>query len=217
MTDSDRVLDYLNETRALIARLDRHAVARAVELLFRAWQRGNTIYTCGNGGSASTAQHFAADLFKCAQVDGARPLRVMSLVDNMPLVSALTNDVGWSAIYVQQLETWWRPGDVLVAISVHGASGADRAGLWSQNLLRASEWTKRRAGTVIALVGCDGGELAERSDVSILVPSNETSQVEGLHLVLHHLIAALLRERIAVESSVSVNAESIRTDNSESP
>src|SRR5207244_1954626 len=83
---------------------------------------------------ARTATHLAADLNKLTAIPGQPRLRAMSLVDNIPLVSALVNDDGWDNVYTEQLATFYRPGDVLITISVHGGQGRDKAGAWSQNL-----------------------------------------------------------------------------------
>ncbi len=188
--------EYLEQSREILGRVDPAEVARFVDALFEAWQRDATIYVCGNGGSASTAQHLACDLFKCTIVEGRRRLRVMSLNDNMPLVSALTNDDGWDHVYLEQLKTWWRPGDVVLTISVHGGVGRDKAGAWSQNLLRAIEFANQHDGGSLGLVGFDGGAMRKACTVSLVLPADATPHVEGLHVVLHHLITTALRQRI---------------------
>jgi D-sedoheptulose 7-phosphate isomerase len=88
-------------------------------------------------------------------------------------------------------------GDLLVAISVHGGSGSDKAGLWSQNLLKAVKFVKDRKGKVLGFSGFDGGALKGASDVCIVVPINSTPQVEGFHSVLTHLLAERLHTLIA--------------------
>jgi len=175
----------------------REDIDRAIEVLYAAWHEGRTVFVAGNGGSASTATHLAADLVKMTAAPGQPRLRALSLVDNVPLVSALVNDDGWENVYVEQLETFYRPGDVLVTISVHGGAGRDRAGAWSQNLMKAIAFVKARGGVTIGLAGFDGGAMREACDVCVVVPYRTTPHVEGFHVVLHHLIAFCLAERIA--------------------
>ena len=139
----------------------------------------------------------ACDLFKCTIVEGQPRLRVLSLNDNTPLISALINDDGWDQVYLEQLKTWWRPGDVLLVISVHGGVGRDKAGAWSQNLRRAIEFANEHDGRSLGLVGFDGGAMRSACTASLLLPADSTAHVEGLHVVLHHLVTAALRERIA--------------------
>ncbi len=189
--------------------VDRDAIDQAIEMLFGAWQCGNTVFTCGNGGSAGTATHFAADLFKCTIVAEQPRLRVISLVDNIPLVSALTNDEGWDKIYVEQLKTLFSPGDIVVGISVHGGSGRDKAGLWSQNLLRAMQYARDHGGRALGLSGFDGGAMRDLADVCVVVPFNTTPHVESFHVVLHHLVTFCLAERIrAAAEEKNVHAAS---------
>ena len=189
--------DYLRQAQEILGRVEATEVAKFTDVLFDAWQRGATVYVCGNGGSASTAQHMACDLFKCTIVEGQPRLRVLSLNDNTPLVSALINDDGWDQVYVEQLKTWWRPGDALLAISVHGGVGRDKSGAWSQNLLRAIEFANEHDGRSLGLVGFDGGAMRSACTASLLLPADSTAHVEGLHVVLHHLVTAALRDRIA--------------------
>lgn len=187
---------YLEESRDLLARLDVGRVEAVVDVLFEAWAAGRTVYLFGNGGSSSTAQHLAADLFKCTACPGKPRLRALCLNDNGPLLSALTNDDGWSEIYVEQLRTWWRAGDVAMGVSVHGGVGEDRAGPWSQNVLSALRYANEHGGKSLGLVGFDGGEMVRLCTAAIVVPAESTPHTEGLHVVLHHLIASVLKAKI---------------------
>lgn len=188
---------YLRELESIIKRVSQEDIDRAVKSLYEAWREGRQVFLVGNGGSASTATHFACDLAKFTSVEGERRFRAIALTDNIPLVSALTNDLGWENIYVEQLKNLMREGDVLVVISVHGGSGADRAGIWSQNLLKAAKFVKNNGGKVVGLTGFNGGVLKQMADACIVVPANSTPHVEGFHTVLTHLICARLHELIA--------------------
>ena len=188
---------FLREIGEVSEKISKEDVDRVIRVLYDAWREGRQVFVAGNGGSASTATHFASDLAKFTSVDGKPRFKAYSLVDNTPLITAITNDLGWSEVYVEQLKNLMKPGDVFVAISVHGGSGADKAGVWSQNLLKAVKYVKDNGGKVLSLVGFDGGVLRQISDASILVPINSTPHVEGFHLVLTHLICARLRELIA--------------------
>ncbi|MDG6978473.1 MAG: SIS domain-containing protein [Nitrososphaerota archaeon] len=188
---------YLVEVSEIASKLDRAAIDKAIRLLFEAWKSDQQIFLIGNGGSASTATHFACDLNKWCSDDAERRFRAHSLVDNIPLVSALTNDNGWGEIYYEQLRNFFRKGDVLVAISVHGGSGSDKAGLWSKNLLKAVKYAKENGGRVVGLSGFDGGVLKTAADACIVVPAESTPHVEGMHLVLTHLMAEQLRGMVS--------------------
>ena len=109
---------------------------------------------------------------------------------------AIINDEGFDSLYEEQLKSHFREGDVLICLSVHGGAGEDKAGLWSQNLLKAMRYVQENGGKTIGLSGFDGGPMKEIADACIVVPANSTPQVESFHLALEHLICACLRQRI---------------------
>src|SRR5947208_1270913 len=133
---------YFSEIRQIVDTISREDIDRAIEALFAAWRQHRTVFLMGNGGSASTATHFACDLSKVTVCEGRPRLRAISLCDNPALIGALTNDEGFAHIFSEQIRSLMRPRDVLIGISVHGGSGSDKAGLWSQNLLRAMRLAK---------------------------------------------------------------------------
>lgn len=198
-----RTQSYLEEVSEITNKLDRNSIDSAIGILHDAWKNDRQVFVFGNGGSASTATHFACDLNKWVSDKSERKFRAFALVDNIPLVSALTNDNGWNDVYSEQLRNFFRKGDVVVAISVHGGSGSDKAGPWSQNLLKAVKYAMDNGGKVIGLSGFDGGVLKRVADACIVVPANSTPHVEGMHLILTHLMCEQLRDLI---SSPTVNA-----------
>jgi len=200
-----RTDEYLTESQDILKRLDRDAIDKAIRILFDTWKNDNQVFIIGNGGSASTSTHFACDLNKWVSDEAERKFRAFALVDNIPLVSALTNDNGWGEIYVEQLKNFFRKGDVLVAISVHGGSGSDKAGPWSQNLLKAVRYVKDNGGKVVGLSGFDGGVLRTAADACVVVPAESTPHVEGMHLVLTHLMSEQLRELISTKEKKGVS------------
>lgn len=197
MKGSQYIEDYLKEAARIVRELSIADVDKAVALLFDAWKKNNNVFTCGNGGSASTATHFACDLTKTVAPPGKRGFKVECLNDNIPLVLALVNDDGFDNLFSEQLKTKAQKGDVLICISVHGGSGKDKAGPWSQNLLKAMDYMRENGGRTIGLSGFDGGAMKDLADVSIVVPVDSTPHVESFHLVLEHLICSCLRERLA--------------------
>ena len=190
------VKDYLQELEAVVKRVSQDDISSVMALLYQAWKDGKQVFVAGNGGSASTATHFSCDLAKFTAIEGKKRFKVICLNDNIPLVSALTNDLGWDSVYYEQLRNLMNNGDVLVVISVHGGSGADKAGIWSQNLLKAAKFVQDNGGKVIGLAGFDGGALKQVADACIVAPVNSTPQVEGFHVVLTHLLCAGLHDAI---------------------
>lgn len=144
--------------------------------------KSNRIFLIGNGGSASTASHFASDLLSLN-------FNATCLSDNISRVTAIANDYGWNDIFIKQLQHI-KKGDVLIAISVHGGY-LD----WSNNLVKATMFAKGRVAKTLSLVGNDGGELAQICDFSIIVPSDSTPIIEGLHSVLTHIICEKVKQK----------------------
>jgi len=196
MENKEQIEQYFKEIKDIIDNISREDIDRAIELLFDAWKNGNQVFFCGNGGSAGTATHFMCDLFKVTIVKGKKRFRAFCLNDNIPLMTALINDEGFDNLFIEQLKNLFRKGDVLICLSVHGGSGKDKAGLWSQNLLKAMDYVKKYGGKTIGFSGFDGGAMKEIADVCIVVPFNATPHVEAFHVVLQHLIAFRLREKI---------------------
>jgi D-sedoheptulose 7-phosphate isomerase len=197
MRNDEFIKKYLKDLELVTKQISHEDIDRVIKLLHDAWENGRQIFLAGNGGSAATAAHFAGDLAKFASVEGKKRFRAMALTDNLPLLTAITNDLGWENAYVEQLKNFMNKGDVLIVISVHGGSGSDKAGPWSQNLLKAAKFVKDNGGKVIGLAGFDGGVLKQIADACIVVPIHSTPHIEGFHSVLAHLICARLRELIA--------------------
>ncbi|MDP3710320.1 MAG: SIS domain-containing protein [bacterium] len=194
---AESFLQQINEISTVLKVLYGAKLDQAVNLLFDAWRDGRWVYIMGNGGSASTATHFASDLAKTiCDTPQDSGLKALALVDNIPLVSALTNDWGWDNLYLNQLKNFYVPGGVGIGISVHGGSGKEIAGQWSQNLLRGLQFIKDKGGKTIGLSGFDGGPMKDLVDIGIVVPANSTPVVEGMHVVLHHLLVFGLKEKI---------------------
>jgi len=190
------VKNFLNEFVDIAGRLSVDDIHRVIDMLFEAWKNEKKVFLIGNGGSASTATHFACDLAKTASVEGKKRFRAISLTENIPLLTALMNDEGPASIFVEQLKNLLEKDDVVIAISVHGGSGEDKAGPWSQNLLAAIKYAKENSAKTIGLSGFNGGALKEIADVCIVVPVNSTPYVESWHVALEHLITSCLKERI---------------------
>ena len=167
---------------------------RAANILLDAYRRDATIFIAGNGGSATTASHFACDLAKGARVEGMVGFRVIGLTDNVPLMTAWANDTSYDRIFAEQLAPHVRPGDIFVAISASGAS---------PNILAAAVVARGAGATVIGLTGQSGGKLSRLSHLAIRVPADaaeQIEQVEDAHLVIAHSLCVTLRARLRDET-----------------
>lgn len=210
MTTTKYTQKFIADAHSALATVEQEKIDQAIALLFDAWKNHKQVFIMGNGGSASNATHLAADLSKTIIVGEQKGLKAFPLSDNIPLISAWINDSGWSELYVGQLKTYFQTGDVAIAFSVHGGSGSEKAGAWSQNLLKGIQYAKDNGGKTIAFSGFDGGPLAKLSDIPLIVPINSTPHVEGLHCVLAHALVFGLMEKIAEHTKAKEQGITLR-------
>jgi D-sedoheptulose 7-phosphate isomerase len=181
------VTNYLGRHRQVLDTLDVASVEKAIAEIITAFDHQRTVFVCGNGGSATTATHMAADLGKNSAVPGKPRLRVIGLADNMSWFSALANDLGYENVFVEQLANFLKPGDVVIAISASGNS---------PNVVKAAEYARDNGGRVVSLVGFKGGKLKDLGDVVVHSVSDDYGPVEDSHLMLDHIFVEALRAHI---------------------
>lgn len=174
---------YFSTVQALLDKMPYDAVDAVVEVLMDANQRGATIFIFGNGGSAATATHMACDLAKRPIVRDQPRFRVMALTDNNALMTALSNDISYDAVFAEQLIPLVREGDVVIGISGSGNS---------RNVLNGIDAARDAGAITIGFCGYDGGKLKEMVDYPVHVPSNVMAMVEDVHLMLEHAICERL-------------------------
>jgi D-sedoheptulose 7-phosphate isomerase len=191
MSDFAKISSFLEESKRLLGSLDSASIAAAKQILIDCYQRGARVYLMGNGGSASTAQHFACDLAKYVIPEGQRPFDVRCLTDNSPLYTAWANDAPREDVFVNLMRGLLKAEDVVMAISVHGGSG------FSTDLVKGVRYAKQIGARTIALVGFDGGVLHRECTCSILVPVESTPQTEVIHVVIQHLLMQIIKEELA--------------------
>ncbi len=174
---------YLSQ---LLAQVDPGVVAQIIEAFEAAGRDSRAIYFVGNGGSASTASHFAADLALNTLSADHPKLKAFSLSDNVAALTALANDGGYEDVFFRHLEGMIQAGDVLVALSVSGNS---------PNVVNAARYARQMGATVIGCTGFDGGELKKLSHLSLHVPTprGEYGPVEDIFQILDHLVYTYLR------------------------
>ena len=181
--------NYFKELKETIDKISVEDIKRVTNILYKAYKRDKQIFIIGNGGSASTASHFACDLSKGTLQriydEKEKRFRVISLTDNVAHLTALANDLDYNDVFSQQLRNLVNPGDIVVAISGSGNS---------KNILNAVDSASKSGAITIGFLGFDGGKLKEKVDHYIHVPSNHYGRIEDLHLVLAHLISSYLTE-----------------------
>ncbi|MBE0613496.1 MAG: SIS domain-containing protein [Burkholderiales bacterium] len=175
---------YIKYLQSVMLHVDAAEIGRFIETLLDARHRGATVFFIGNGGSAATASHFANDLAYGTN-DYKQPFRVLSLTDNVAVLTALGNDFGYEEIFVRQLRVLSKQGDVLVAISASGNS---------PNLIKTMEHAKSVGIKTVAITAFDGGKMKAMADEGIHVPTEpkEYGPAEDVHMMLDHLVGAYL-------------------------
>lgn len=183
----DEIRQYIKEVQQALSSIPEGVISEAIDVLLSASYVGSTIFTLGNGGSAATASHFACDLAKGTLTKGRPRLRVIALTDNLPQITAWSNDLSYEEVFAQQLSGLISRGDVVVAFSGSGNS---------PNVLRAVELAHQMGGITLGFSGFEGGRLSQLVDVPVVVKCNCMAQIEDVHLTLCHLIASVLRGRL---------------------
>jgi D-sedoheptulose 7-phosphate isomerase len=176
---------YKDELLHAIQSVDLEKVGQAIEILAQARAADRRIFVCGNGGSASTASHFATDLVKGASFGRTARFRILALTDSLPTITAYSNDVGYECVFVEQLKNFAEPGDVVIAISSSGNSS---------NVLRAVEYGNSMGCRTIALTGREGGRLGPLAELEIQIGHQHTGRIEDLHMVVLHMIGYYFME-----------------------
>lgn len=179
--DNEQVLvkEYLEQLEQVLRDLPREPLFAIIARLRMARLEGQRVYVMGNGGSAATATHMAADFSKNTRQEGRPPFQAFGLADNTSMITAYANDEGYENIFSEPLRTFGRPGDVVIAISGSGNS---------RNILKGVQAACELGMTTIGLTGMGGGRLKDLVDLCLVVPSPRIEQVEDLHLVIDHLI-----------------------------
>lgn len=180
------VQHYKTELWKTLDSVEVSEIEHAIQWFEEARDAGKTIFVCGNGGSASSASHFACDVVKGASYGKEKRFRIQALTDSLPTMTAYGNDVGYDAIFVEQLKNFARPGDLLMCISGSGNS---------PNVLRAAEYASSIGCRTIGLTGRDGGKLAPLVQLNIHAGSPHMGRIEDAHMIVCHMIAYYFMEK----------------------
>ena len=177
------VKDYLDELKKTIDTLNVEKIKEIAKILLDTRDKEQTIFLCGNGGSAACAAHMANDLAKLTIRSGAKRFRVISLTDNLALLTAWANDNGYDQCFVEPLKNLYREGDILIGISASGNS---------KNVLQAIEFVNKNKGRTIGFTGFSGGKLAGLAKKVIIANSDNMQRIEDIHIILSHLICSYI-------------------------
>ena len=185
---------YFSGLSRTLRRLAHAGIDEVAGVLLRAYQDRSAVFLFGNGGSAALASHLACVLGKGTAMEGRERFRVMSLTDNVAVMTAWANDARYEDIFAEQLRNFIRPGDIAFAISGSGNSPNVLNGL------RAA----REAGAInIGLAGFQGGKMKALCDRCVIVPSENMQVIEDLHLSIGHCVFSMVQNGIAQLAPVS--------------
>jgi histidinol-phosphate phosphatase family protein len=176
---------YAAELARAMTSVDLSRIAAAADLLSETHDRDSSVFACGNGGSASIANHLQCDHVKGLRNGTGLTPRVFSLSTNVEILSAIANDHGYDTVFEHQLQSLARPGDAVIAVSSSGRSS---------NIVRAISWANAHEMPTIALTGFGGGAAREAATVSIHVESDNYGVIEDAHQACMHLLAQYLRQ-----------------------
>ncbi len=181
----DYLKSYKEKSLGVMQRISEEEVTGLIHLLADAREANSQIFLCGNGGSASTASHFANDLGKGASWNRAERFRVLALTDNVSRITPLANDTDYSQIFVEQLKNYANSDDVLIAFSGSGNS---------PNVLEAVQWANENSVFTVGITGRPGGKLGEMARHPIFVESSHMGHIEEGHFLIQHLVGYYFME-----------------------
>jgi D-sedoheptulose 7-phosphate isomerase/D-glycero-D-manno-heptose 1,7-bisphosphate phosphatase len=176
---------YADEMARAAKTIEAAAFDRAAAILAEAYSAGARMFSCGNGGSASIANHMQCDHLKGIRNQTDLAPKVLSLSTNVELLTAIANDLGYENTFVYQLQSQARPGDVLIAVSSSGRS---------PNIVHALDWARGHGLRTIAVTGFGGGRARTAAEVAIHVDSTNYGVVEDLHQSVMHALAQYIRQ-----------------------
>tara|TARA_S200000501_G_scaffold378197_1_gene439667 strand:+ start:1321 stop:1884 length:564 start_codon:yes stop_codon:yes gene_type:complete len=172
------ILDHIETSNSLLS--DTDSVQKLCSITLSTILSGNKILLCGNGGSASDANHIAAEFVGRFETD-RNPLPAISLNDNMSSITAIANDYGFEKIFARQIKAIGKKDDLLIAISTSGNS---------QNVINAIKEAQSHKMTCFALTGNDGGGILNLGCDFIKINSNNTARIQEMHILIGHIICA---------------------------
>ena len=189
MTATKIINDIFEEHKNLIDVSQKNLIPKIIEaskIISKTLNEKNTIFWCGNGGSASDAQHIAAEFVGRFTVN-RKSLNSISLNTDTSVLSCIANDFGYDKIFSRQLEGLARNNDLLVCLSTSGNS---------QNIFNALEFARKNNIKSISFLGKDGGKCLNMSDCQIIIPSNNTARIQELHITIGHILCYLVEKNL---------------------
>ena len=187
-----QIKNYYNNLSNAINKISVDEIENCAKVLIKAHKNNNNIFICGNGGSASTASHFACDINKGVSYGLEKRFKIIPLTDNFATITAYSNDLNYEMIFVEQIKNFFQEKDVLIAISGSGNS---------KNVIKAVEFVNQNNGISIGWTGYDGGKLKEITNFSINANYNDMQICEDIHMSLVHVLMKVIRKYLTGSES----------------
>ena len=188
--------NYVSIKNKLLNKINKNELKNIIEEILTAVKRQKNIFSCGNGGSASTAEHLSCDFSKGSCTDTNLNIKVFSLNSNVSLMTAIANDISYDDIFSYQLARFGKPNDILLLFSVSGSS---------RNILKCAKAAKRKKIKIISFTGFNGGTIKKLSKYNINFTTNNFGIVEDCHLSIMHFISQYIRNIYFKSSKKIIN------------
>ncbi len=179
MSGHKHFTEYFNQVSDVLTKINPSELDAVANAITECYIRNGMIYIFGNGGSSATASHVAGDYLKAITFGLDKRLKIICLSDNTPGLMAIANDISYDDIFVEQLKSFIKSGDLVIGISGSGNS---------ENVLKALMLAKERKVETVALVGFSGGKAKSMVDICVHIPVNDMEMTEDLHLLCFHAI-----------------------------
>lgn len=178
--------DYYKRFAQSLLDFDKGPLAEVLAVFDKVIAAGGTVWVAGNGGSAAIADHTVCDCSKGTHVPGTAPFRTISLASNVPMLTALANDISYDDVFSEPLKYYLKDGDAVLVVSSSGNS---------PNVVKACTYAQEQGVPTVAFVGFHGGKLAQIADVVVHIAVENYGIVEDTHQSLIHMLTQYMRAR----------------------
>jgi len=181
-------IEYINGLKDVLDDFPHDQFDCLVDAMLGAYHNEKHIFVMGNGGSASTASHWACDINKGCGLGIDKKFKMICLNDSISTMLAYANDLSYEDIFIEQLKNFFVPGDVVIGISGSGNS---------ENVLKAIEYANKNGGTTVGLCGFSGGKLYQIVNIPILAKVDDMQKIEDIHMIVAHISMQRIMQKIS--------------------
>jgi len=183
----DLINNSLKKHSDVLQLIDKSDIISSAKMILNAINQGKTIFWCGNGGSASQANHLSAELIGGMYQKKIQPFKSICLNVDTAFITAWSNDDSFENVFVRQLEALSNSGDILIGLSTSGNS---------PNIINAAKFSKLKHLQVISLTGNNGGKLRHHSDININIDTDSTQRIQEMHILVGHILCDIIEKSL---------------------